>query len=481
MEMKRTISPSASWVRFVLLLGLLLSAAGIRAQEGTKCSVRDNRIYLELRKDLPDHELRMFVERFDLADLDLADFLRRNKQETLLRKGWVIESNTPQKAVLYRELFPAADLQDPADRFHLTRSSFPLPRGNFGVNRFLNKYPFATRDSLVTFFLRGYKNARNVLLSGTFTNWKRGALRMQAVDSGWIVQTSLSPGKYWYKFIVDGGWQIDRDNMLQEGDGEGNVNSVYYRTNHIFRLNGYQQAASVCLAGNFNNWDRQKIRMQRVATGWALDAFIGAGTHLYKYVVDGSWLTDPGNAERLPDGHDGFNSVLRKGNPLRFELKGFPNARKVVVAGTFNNWRKDELYLERTAGGWSLPYVLAPGFYEYKFIVDGKWMADPGNPSNTGGPGLHGNSILVVGANHTFRLKDKPGLQKAFIAGDFNHWNPRSLPMRREGDDWIVSLYLAPGKHRYKFFADGAWLLDPSNKLWEQNEFKTGNSVVWVE
>jgi len=37
------------------------------------------------------------------------------------------------------------------------------------------------------------------------------------------------------------------------------------------------------------------------------------------------------------------------------------------------------------------------------------------------------------------------------------------------------------GKHKYKYLVDGKWITDPNNKNWEQNEFGTGNSIIWVE
>jgi hypothetical protein len=40
---------------------------------------------------------------------------------------------------------------------------------------------------------------------------------------------------------------------------------------------------------------------------------------------------------------------------------------------------------------------------------------------------------------------------------------------------------LPTGKNRYKFIVDGTWMIDPGNKLWEPNEFDTGNSVVWID
>jgi hypothetical protein len=36
----------------------------------------------------------------------------------------------------------------------------------------------------------------------------------------------LEPGKYFYKFIVDGDWITDPGNQNAEDDGHGNINSV---------------------------------------------------------------------------------------------------------------------------------------------------------------------------------------------------------------------------------------------------------------
>ncbi|MGZ8549538.1 MAG: glycogen-binding domain-containing protein, partial [Chitinophagaceae bacterium] len=91
------------------------------------------------------------------------------------------------------------------------------------------------------------------------------------------------------------------------------------------------------------------------------------------------------------------------------------------------------------------------------------------------------NSYLVVSPNYTFRLKGFADAKKVFLSGDFNGWSPDGLAMIKDGDEWVFSLYVTPGKVRYKFVVDGNWILDPSNKLWEQNEYGTGNSIVWIE
>lgn len=58
-----------------------------------------------------------------------------------------------------------------------------------------------------------------------------------------------------------------------------------------------------------------------------------------------------------------------------------PNAHWASVVGSFNNWHIDDGAMKRDKGGlWTKPVKLKPGKYEYKFVVDGEWWADPDNP-----------------------------------------------------------------------------------------------------
>lgn len=56
-----------------------------------------------------------------------------------------------------------------------------------------------------------------------------------------------------------------------------------------------------------------------------------------------------------------------------------PKAQSVFVAGTFNDWNPEAAPLSfATNGKWSTKLKLAPGRYEFKFIVDGEWCCEPG-------------------------------------------------------------------------------------------------------
>jgi 1,4-alpha-glucan branching enzyme len=292
----------------------------------------------------------------------------------------------------------------------------------------------------------------------------------------------LDPGKYWYKFIVDGGWMTDPDNRLRETDPEGNENSVYYKPNVTFRLTGHTANKDAFLSGSFNNWNPGELPMQKDPTGWTIQLYLADGTHTYKFVVDGKWTEDPANSERVADGQKGFNSILRLGKPHVFELKGYTGARNVTLYGNFNDWRPNEWHMRKTPDGWVLPYTLGPGNYEYRFNVDGKSIADPANPLFVNDRHLKTtNSYLIIQPNYTFRLTGYPDAKEISLAGDFNNWTPGALKMSHAGNTWSFDIHLSTGKHLYKFVVDGHWTKDPENPLWEENEYNTDNSVLWME
>jgi hypothetical protein len=54
-----------------------------------------------------------------------------------------------------------------------------------------------------------------------------------------------------------------------------------------------------------------------------------------------------------------------------------PNAARVTVCGEFNGWAPDATPMNRLDHGhWETTVTLTPGRYEYKFLVDGRWIHD---------------------------------------------------------------------------------------------------------
>jgi 1,4-alpha-glucan branching enzyme len=74
-----------------------------------------------------------------------------------------------------------------------------------------------------------------------------------------------------------------------------------------------------------------------------------------------------------------------------------PKAKKVSVAGSFNNWNTNDLKLRKDEkGNWSGSARLKLGRYEYLFVVDGEWINDPKARETVSNPFGTINSVLTV-------------------------------------------------------------------------------------
>jgi 1,4-alpha-glucan branching enzyme len=59
-------------------------------------------------------------------------------------------------------------------------------------------------------FVREFPNATQVCLAGTFNEWHPRATEMINMgDSRWAKALMLPPGRYEYRFVVDGRWEDD--------------------------------------------------------------------------------------------------------------------------------------------------------------------------------------------------------------------------------------------------------------------------------
>ncbi|MEJ7810625.1 MAG: isoamylase early set domain-containing protein [Gemmatimonadaceae bacterium] len=76
-----------------------------------------------------------------------------------------------------------------------------------------------------------------------------------------------------------------------------------------------------------------------------------------------------------------------------------PAAISVAVVGDFNDWDPAGTPLQRTRanGVWAITLPLAPGRYQYTFVIDGtRWMPDPQAPRALENDFGRPNSVLTV-------------------------------------------------------------------------------------
>jgi hypothetical protein len=80
---------------------------------------------------------------------------------------------------------------------------------------------------------------------------------------------------------------------------------------------------------------------------------------------------------------------------VSISLDGYPDAREVFIAGSFNSWSASDNRLQKKGNKWVASFEAEPGRHTYKFVVDGKWITDPAN-KETVEEGGYANSVLVV-------------------------------------------------------------------------------------
>lgn len=70
--------------------------------------------------------------------------------------------------------------------------------------------------------------------------------------------------------------------------------------------------------------------------------------------------------------------------------------KAVYLAGEFNNWDPTAKKMAFKAGVYSTTVRLAPGSYQYKFVIDGTWCADPENANAVANDQGTFNSVITV-------------------------------------------------------------------------------------
>lgn len=79
------------------------------------------------------------------------------------------------------------------------------------------------------------------------------------------------------------------------------------------------------------------------------------------------------------------------------------------------------------------------------------------------------------GVRFTFEAPDARSVQ---LAGDFNDWTPEAGEMELLGGVWVKTLFLPPGRYRYRYVVDGRWQNDPLNPSVEPSPYGGHDSLV---
>jgi hypothetical protein len=111
------------------------------------------------------------------------------------------------------------------------------------------------------------------------------------------------------------------------------------------------------------------------------------------------------------------------------------SVQEVSIAGSFNNWTANKDVLEQNDDGeWFIDLDLEPGFYYYKFVVDGSWIPDPNNDKKINDGGTSFNSIIKIG---TTPIPKRTISEEAFPRDELPE------PILENNPEWVEMYYKA--------------------------------------
>ena len=95
-------------------------------------------------------------------------------------------------------------------------------------------------------------------------------------------------------------------------------------------------------------------------------------------------------------------------------------------------------------------------------------------------PSLHRYSAKKMSKPINF-ICEAPLATSVVLVGDFNDWDPKAYPMKRQPDgNWLIQIPLHHGHHHYQFLVDGKPMLDPRAQGIARNEQNEKVSLIAV-
>ncbi len=251
------------------------------------------------------------------------------------------------------------------------------------------------------------KFAKTVSVAGSFNDWEKEQFYLKKNKHGvWSTYIQIPQGKYYYKYSVDDIWKYDPKNIEKADDGQGDYKSVLNIKhdiedrpskprviNHdIVRFSFYNKDLpsnyEISVIGSFNNWETNRNLMvdNNYDNIWFTIIDLKEGEYYYKFSLAGKDFFDQENKLKkfTPEEKEAnyIKVILPPGK--KFVKFSYDNhkAKNVFLIGDFNDWNPEIDKMERDHSGlWYIVKKLNKGKYSYQFIVDGKWVLDPSNPS----------------------------------------------------------------------------------------------------
>lgn len=209
-----------------------------------------------------------------------------------------------------------------------------------------------------------------------------------------------------------------------------------------FKFKSAEAAKAVFLAGSFNSWNASALPLQGPdASGvWTGRVVLDVGEHQYKFVINGDkWVHDPQNSVMTPDGHSGYNSVVKLGKVAQLrESAGAIGDEKIDPFGLDHD-NNSALYLQALAPDRALfryrtfshdlsrVWLAIKGGGEFEMHVESvgplftyweTFVNLPDSTKNTRTPGVRQFTYCFVMADGGRRVSSPFSFTKAFVEKD---------------------------------------------------------------
>src|SRR5436853_460210 len=179
---------------------------------------------------VPPALLRQYVGRYELDPKFAHDFVIyvSVKDDSL----WVKPSYLRQRPVIAESNSGFRDSEIPDlhlafikdEKGNVTGLTLNSGQGEMLVKKMPPPVPSLTGNT--TFTLPGHTDAEAVAIYGSFNNWIQTKNYCAKERDAWICRIDLAPGKYTYRFLVDGVGLNDPTNSATEDNGSGRTDSV---------------------------------------------------------------------------------------------------------------------------------------------------------------------------------------------------------------------------------------------------------------
>lgn len=218
----------------------------------------------------------------------------------------------------------------------------------------------------------------------------------------------------WTETPVEGdGWTPD------DGGDEADVPPPPPCNEITFRYTS-ASATSVWVTGSFTGWaatpSAGAVPLARDGDVWEAATLIEPhGRHVYKFVIDGStWIADPDNPEREPDGYGGHNSVLYV-------------CEEECDAAEFD-WRDTVMY-----------FVMVDRFFDSDGRADPVTRATDGDAASGPSGQYEGGDLAGVTAKMAYL--EGLGVTTLWLSAPYENWNMAGVVIDSSSDPYLYSAY----------------------------------------